>query len=73
MFTVLAVVWLFIQGVRALRATNRIGSELEKLSVEDASQRVLLLILREAAMVRVYLSTAVVLLAVIADKIVVFS
>lgn len=63
----------FFQSLRALRATNRIGNELEKLPIEDASQRVLLMILREAATVRVYLSTAVVLLAVIADKLILFS
>lgn len=73
LFTALAVIWLFIQGVRALRATERIAREFEKLPIDDANHRTLLMILREAGMIRVYLSAAVVLLAIIADKIVLFS
>lgn len=73
MFTALAVIWLIIQGVRAQRATERIAREFEALPIDNANHRTLLMILREAVMIRVYISTAVVLLAIIADKIVLFS
>jgi hypothetical protein len=72
MFTVFVLIWLLIQGVRALRATNRVGEAFDQLPIEEAQYKVLLLIMREAATIRTYLSTAVILLAVIADRLVFF-
>lgn len=72
MFTVLVLVWFLIQGVRALRATNRISETFDKLPSDEAQYKLSLMLLREMATIRVYLSTGVILLAVIADRLVIF-
>jgi hypothetical protein len=72
MFTVVAIAWLLIQGIRGVRATERIAQDFGKLPLDAANQRLQIMILREAAQIRAYLSTAVVLLAVIADRLVLF-